>query len=115
MYPLLIIILDQLLTMVYIQYLHNGVNARYVLHVVVLVITPHACARGEAIGSVCLLSVCLSSVCLSSVCPSSIITKIAISEDSGITVISKHDQIVKSAEKLSSFCFFLLLYARHSP
>ena len=98
MYPLLIIILDQLLTMVYIQYLHNGVNARYVLHVVVLVITPHACARGKAIGSVYLSSVYLSSI----------ITKIAISEDSGITVISKHDQIVKSAEKLSSFCFFTL-------
>ena len=59
------------------------------------IITPCTCARSKAISSVRLLSV---------VCHK----KIAGSEDSGITVVSKYDQIVGNGEKLSFFCFLML-------
>ena len=54
---------------------------------------PAQCARGKVIGFVCRLFVS---------------TKIVRSEDSGITVVGKCDQIVGSGEKLSSSCFLML-------
>ena len=52
-------------------------------------ITLRACARGKAIGSVRL---------------SSVSTKVI-----SIMVVSKHDKIVGIREKLSSFCFLMLV------
>ena len=57
------------------------------------IFTPCACTRGKVIGFVCL---------------SSISTKITRSEDSGITMVSKCDQIVESSKKLFSFCYLTL-------
>ena len=58
-----------------------------------MLITPRACPRGKVIGFVCRLSVG---------------TKIARSDDSGITVVGNCNQIVGSGEKLSSFCILTL-------
>ena len=77
-------------------------NKKSIQNILVLVhahikFLPRACTRSTVIGSVHLCSVS---------------TKIARSEDSGILVVSKHDHVVGSDEKLSFFCF-LTVDAHH--
>ena len=57
-------------------------------------ITPRACARGKAVGFVCLLSV--------------VVTKIARSPHLGIWATRKYDESVEIGDKLVSLCFELI-------